>query len=123
MIARQRLELLPAAGSGDTVETDLEVVAVPDIEVLLVVPPCADPQAERWDLARRKGVGSPDGHIDREDRTPTRYGTTSADAVDHSHVRVVRPEEGVSEGGATLEAVLLEHRDRDRRRHKGSRHS
>ena len=43
MIARQRLEILPAAGSGDAVETDLEVVAVPDIEVLLVVPPCADP--------------------------------------------------------------------------------
>jgi hypothetical protein len=34
---------MPNPGSGDAVEADLEVVAVPDIEVLLVVPPCADP--------------------------------------------------------------------------------
>jgi hypothetical protein len=40
---RAQLEILLATGSGDAVEADLEVVAVPDKEVLLVVLRCADP--------------------------------------------------------------------------------
>ena len=113
---------VPTATSGDAIEPNLEVVAGPNEEVLLVVPSRSDPQMERGILVRVERIGSPDRHVDHIDKAPPAERTPAGDAVDPPLVRIERSEVGVREPGAALEAVLLVHRDRDHRGCPGSWH-